>query len=94
MKKELLELMVYALAAAMSTMLFFFGLFYPSYTYTEETYTVLAPIVDGEGKIIDRENFEKLSQQEKIKLFYELDPSQIQYESKIWECIQNLKEEN
>ena len=40
MKKGILELAVYGIASILSGTLFFFGIMYPDYLYTEETYRI------------------------------------------------------
>lgn len=87
MKKELLELAVYGLATMISGMLFFFGLMYPEYLYTEESYTITAPEDAEEIWGISEEEFNGLSQQEKVRLLYESDDLHIRYKSKLWEAL-------
>lgn len=90
MKKELLELAVYGVASILSGMLFFFGLMYPEYLYTEESYTIAAPKETEQLWGISAEEFDALSQQEKVRLLYETDGSNIRYKSKLWETLNKL----
>lgn len=87
MKKKLLELAVYGVASIISGTLFFFGLMYPEYLYTEESYAISAPEDTEELWGISAEEFDDLSQQEKVRLLYELDGAHIRYKSKLWEVL-------
>lgn len=86
MKKDFLEIVIYGLAAFFSGSLFFFGLLYPSYVYTEDVCHVTAPY-SVEKSSFSQEEFERLSHKERVAYLEKLNGSQFQYKSRIWECI-------
>jgi hypothetical protein len=88
MKKDFWELAVYGIASILSGMLFFFGLMYPDYLYTEEAYRITAPTEVQQVWGITMEEFNELSGEEKFQLISELDMSHIQYKSRLWELLQ------
>lgn len=90
MKKGFLELAVYGIASILSGTLFFFGIMYPDYLYTEETYRIEweSGLEDVWG--MDCETFDGLSDQEKVRMLCELDNSHVRYKSKIWETIRSF----
>ncbi len=86
-KKDVLELAVYGLAALLSGALFFFGICYPDYLYTKETYRITADF-DMEAEWgVSPEEFEALLEADKLRLIAETDPSRIHYKSKLWEML-------
>ncbi len=87
LKKDFLELMIYGLAAAVSGMLFFFGLLYPDYLYTEETYQIKKDFDMEEVWGISEEEFSGLSEAQKLSLISDISPSQVRYKSKLWEML-------
>lgn len=90
MKKDFLEMTIYGLAALFSGSLFFFGLLYPSYVYTEDVCQVTAPY-SVEGSSLSQEEFDRLTHKERLAYLEEMDGSQFQYKSRIWECIQEME---
>lgn len=90
MKKDFAELAVFGLASIISGMLFFFGIMYPNALYTEETYQITSDFDSELLGHISEDTFQKLPQQEKIRLLCELEPSQLQYKSKLWEIIESF----
>ena len=90
MKKDLLELIVYGVASIMSGMLFFFGIMYPDYLYTKETYEITAECDTQKLWGLTREQVDELSDVQKARLIGELDQSDLIYESRIWNMIKSF----
>ena len=86
-KKEYLELAVYGLAALLSGTLFFFGICYPDYLYTKETYRITEDFDMETQWGVSPQEFRELSEADKLRLIGETDPSHIHYKSKLWEMI-------
>jgi len=90
MKRDFFEMMIYGVAALFSGSLFFFGLMYPSYVYTEDVCRVSAPY-RMEKDSFNQEEFNRLSSKEKLVYLEQTDRLQFQYKSRIWECIQEME---
>ncbi len=78
-RKAYLELFCYGAMSGLMALLFVFGVMYPDYIYTGESYRVIT--VEG------------LSEEDLQKPVYELDRSKIKISGKIYESILKLLED-